>query len=130
MDLFIDQLLSSIAKILVMLLLPLIWWLVTARKAQNFFSWIGLKQIQTEKKRALLLWFFGAAAACGRLHPPEPGDPCAEQSDRRNVCSVCCAVNAKAFFFPRTHYYAQINHLRSENDRLSQNSGICFPDRL
>ena len=48
-----------------MLLLPFFWWLDTARKAQNFFSWIGLKQIQTEKKRALLLWFFGAAAAFG-----------------------------------------------------------------
>ena len=65
MDLFINQLLSSIVTILVMLLLPLIWWLVTARKAQNFFSWIGLKRIQTEKKTTLLLWFLGAAAAFG-----------------------------------------------------------------
>ena len=65
MELFINQLLSSIATILVMLLLPLIWWLVTARKAQNFFSWIGLKRIQTEKKATLLLWFLGAAAAFG-----------------------------------------------------------------
>ena len=65
MDLFINQLLSSIVTILVMLLLPLIWWLVTARKAQNFFSWIGLKRIQAEKKTTLLLWFLGAAAAFG-----------------------------------------------------------------
>ena len=65
MELFINQLLNSAATILVMLLLPLIWWLVTARKAQNFFSWIGLKRIQTEKKATLLLWFFGAAAAFG-----------------------------------------------------------------
>ena len=65
MDLFINQLFSSIATILVMLLLPLIWWLVTARKEQNFFSWIGLKRIQTEKKTTLLLWFLGAAAAFG-----------------------------------------------------------------
>lgn len=35
------------------------------QKKQNFFSWIGLKKIQTEKKTALLLWFFGAAAAFG-----------------------------------------------------------------
>ena len=65
MDLFINQLFSSIATILVMLLLPLIWWLATARKEQNFFSWIGLKRIQTEKKATLLLWFLGAAAAFG-----------------------------------------------------------------
>ena len=65
MELFIDQLLGSAATILLMLLLPFFWWLVTARKAQNFFLWIGLKQIQTEKKRTLLLWFFGAAAAFG-----------------------------------------------------------------
>ena len=65
MELFINQLLSSIVTILVMLLLPLIWWLVTARKAQNFFSWIGLKRVETEKKATLLLWFLGAAAAFG-----------------------------------------------------------------
>ena len=65
MELFINQLLSSAATIVVMLFLPLIWWLVTARKKQNFFSWIGLKRIQTEKKATLLLWFFGAAAAFG-----------------------------------------------------------------
>ena len=65
MDLFINQLLSSAATILVMLLLPFFWWLVNARKKQNFFSWIGLKQIQAEKKTTLLLWFFGAAAAFG-----------------------------------------------------------------
>ena len=65
MKLFINQLFNSAATILVMLLLPLIWWLVTARKEQNFFSWIGLKRIQTEKKAVLLLWFLGAAAAFG-----------------------------------------------------------------
>ena len=65
MELFISQLLSSAATILVMLLLPLIWWLVTARKKQNFFLWIGLKRIRTEKKATLLLWFVGAAAAFG-----------------------------------------------------------------
>ena len=65
MDLFIDQQLSSIATILVMLLLPLIWWLVTVRKAQNFFSWIGLKRVETEKETTLLLWFLGAAAMFG-----------------------------------------------------------------
>ena len=65
MDLFINQLFSSIATILVMLLLPLIWWLATVRKEQNFFSWIGLKRIQAEKKATLLLWFLGAAAAFG-----------------------------------------------------------------
>lgn len=65
MELFISQLLSSAATILAMLLLPLIWWFVTARKKQNFFSWIGLKRIRTEKKATLLLWFFGAAVAFG-----------------------------------------------------------------
>ena len=67
-ELLINQLFSSIATIPVMLLLPLIWWLVTARKAQNFFLWIGLKRIQTEKKTTLLLWFFGAAAAFRLMH--------------------------------------------------------------
>ncbi len=65
MNLFINQLLSSAVTILVMLFLPLIWWLVTARKKQNFFSWIGLKRIRAEKKTTLLLYFCGAAAAFG-----------------------------------------------------------------
>ena len=65
MELFINQLLNSAVTILVMLFLPLIWWLVTARKAQNFFLWIGLKRVETEKKATLLLWFLGAAAAFG-----------------------------------------------------------------
>ena len=38
MELFINQLLSSAVTIVVMLLLPLIWWLVTAGEKQNFFS--------------------------------------------------------------------------------------------
>ena len=67
MKLFIDQLLSNAATILVMLLLPLIWWFITARKKQNFFSWIGLKRIQAEKKTTLLPWFFGAAATFGLI---------------------------------------------------------------
>ena len=59
MDLFIDQLLSSIATILVMLLLPLIWWLVTARKAQNFFSWIG----RPRRKQRSCCGFLASAGA-------------------------------------------------------------------
>ena len=65
MDLFIEQLLGSAATVFVVLLLPLIWWLVTARKEQNFFSWIGLKRIQTKKRNSLVLWFSGAAAVFG-----------------------------------------------------------------
>lgn len=65
MSLLIDQLLSSAATILAILLLPFFWWFVTSRKEQNFFSWIGLKKIQTKKKTTFLLWFFGASVAFG-----------------------------------------------------------------
>lgn len=41
MDLFIDQLISSVVTIFVMLLLPFFWWFVTARKNRISFRGLG-----------------------------------------------------------------------------------------
>ena len=38
-------LLNSIFQIVLFSLIPLIWWLITARKQQGFFVWIGLKRV-------------------------------------------------------------------------------------
>ena len=43
MQLFLNILASGILQVIVLSLLPFIWWLVTARKKENFFKWIGLK---------------------------------------------------------------------------------------
>ena len=43
---FINELVGAIAQVLVFSLIPFIWWLITARKKESFFSWIGLKKIE------------------------------------------------------------------------------------
>ena len=50
----INELLGSVVQILLFTLIPFIWWLITARKKENFFSWIGLKKPVGDKKKILL----------------------------------------------------------------------------
>lgn len=49
MELFVSKLVSSIIQIFLFSLLPLFWWLITARKKENFFHWIGLKRVELDK---------------------------------------------------------------------------------
>ena len=37
---------NVISQVLMYSLIPFIWWLVTARRKENFFSWIGLKGVR------------------------------------------------------------------------------------
>ena len=37
---------NVISQVLMFSLIPFIWWLVTARRKENFFSWIGLKGVR------------------------------------------------------------------------------------
>lgn len=50
MQLFINILINSVIQIIVAAIIPLIWWLATAKKKESFFSWIGLKKIKEFKK--------------------------------------------------------------------------------
>lgn len=50
MDLFLNILVSSAVQIVVVGIIPFIWWLATARKKENYFTWIGLKKIKEVKK--------------------------------------------------------------------------------
>ena len=61
MNLIISKLIGSVFQIILFTLVPLIWWLITARKDCNFFSWIGLKKCGKENKP--LLWVCGISAA-------------------------------------------------------------------
>jgi CAAX amino terminal protease family. len=54
MELFIKILLSSIIQIILASMIPLIWWLLTARKRTPFTQWIGLKTIKTEQKKKFI----------------------------------------------------------------------------
>ena len=54
MTLFINILLSSIIQIVLIGIIPFIWWLLTKRKQENFFNWIGLKKIKKEQLKAII----------------------------------------------------------------------------
>ena len=50
MNLFINILISSIVQIVIVGIIPFIWWLITARKKEPFLIWIGLKKFKEIKK--------------------------------------------------------------------------------
>ncbi len=50
MNTFITELLSSVVPVLLFSLIPFIVWLLTARKKESFFSWIGFKKVTSDKK--------------------------------------------------------------------------------
>lgn len=51
---FANLLASSILQIVLLSLLPFIWWLITARKKENFFRWIGFKGCKFGKLLGLI----------------------------------------------------------------------------
>lgn len=58
---FISILLSAVLQLIVLTLIPFIWWLITDRKT-NFFRWIGLKLPKwTGSKLKVFLFIIGAA---------------------------------------------------------------------
>ena len=61
MNLFFSELLSAVVQLVIFSIIPLFWWLFTARKNINFFEWIGLKRINindgNEKRKFTLLMF-------------------------------------------------------------------------
>ncbi len=63
MELFISKLLNSVLQIILFSIVPLVWWLITARKKENFFKWIGLKKIENGKENKTLFWILGITAA-------------------------------------------------------------------
>lgn len=50
MNLFINKIVSSIVQIGLFAIIPVVYWLGTARKKQKFSEWIGLKKIEGGKQ--------------------------------------------------------------------------------
>lgn len=50
MNIIIDEFVGSLLQLALFSFIPFIWWLLTARKKESFFKWIGLKKIIHEKK--------------------------------------------------------------------------------
>ncbi len=51
---FVGELIGSVVQVLLFTLIPFIVWLITARKKESFFSWIGFKKILSDKKKLLI----------------------------------------------------------------------------
>lgn len=47
----INALLSALIQLIVFSVIPLIWWFISGRKDESFFSWIGLKKVTIEDYR-------------------------------------------------------------------------------
>lgn len=41
---FLNQLVNGIIQVVLFSLIPFLWWLITARKKENFFAWLGMKK--------------------------------------------------------------------------------------
>lgn len=52
---FISELFGAILQLMLFSLIPIIWWLITARKKESFFKWIGLKKVHFTGKVFYLL---------------------------------------------------------------------------
>ncbi|MCD8157192.1 MAG: CPBP family intramembrane metalloprotease [Clostridiales bacterium] len=59
---FISALTDAVVQVILFSIIPLIWWVVTARKRENFFHWLGFHKFKTENRRQYLIWFLGILA--------------------------------------------------------------------
>ena len=59
MTLFMSKLMSGIVELLIVSVIPFITWLIWSRKKVGFFDWIGLKKVESQQKRRLLLTILG-----------------------------------------------------------------------
>ena len=59
MTLFMSKLMSGIMELLIVSVIPFITWLIWSRKKVGFFDWVGLKKVESQKKRQLLLTILG-----------------------------------------------------------------------
>ncbi len=50
----VNKIISSMMQILILVLIPFVWWLITARNKESFISWIGLKKISGSSKKVVI----------------------------------------------------------------------------
>lgn len=61
-ELFVEELTGAAMQVLLFSLIPVVWWLMTARKKSDFFGWIGLKRIVHDGNFVLTILFTVLAA--------------------------------------------------------------------
>lgn len=50
---FLSEIVNAMIQVIIFTAIPFLWWLIFARKKQNFFIWIGLKPIKSTDKKSL-----------------------------------------------------------------------------
>lgn len=53
----LELLKESLSQIVFFSFIPFIWWLITARKKENLFSWVGLKKVDGNYKKIFICIF-------------------------------------------------------------------------
>ncbi len=56
MDLFISEIVSSIIRVLLFALIPLIWWWAKSKDEQKFLEYIGIKKIDSQNVIKVVIW--------------------------------------------------------------------------
>ena len=51
----VSKIISSIIEIILISFIPFIWWLISTKKKESFFNWIGLKRIKNKNKKSVLI---------------------------------------------------------------------------
>lgn len=51
---FLNQLINAIFQVVLFSIIPLVWWLITARKKESFFKWLGLKRPESKNGKNLI----------------------------------------------------------------------------
>ena len=54
----IQQMTNALIQIVLFMLLPFIWWFVTARRKSSFLDWIGFKPLKDTGNHKMSLWIF------------------------------------------------------------------------
>ena len=51
---FLNQLWNAVFQVFLFSIIPLVWWLITARKKENFFKWLGIKKPESKSRKKLI----------------------------------------------------------------------------
>jgi membrane protease YdiL (CAAX protease family) len=54
----IQSLIDAFIQLIIFSFIPLLWWLITARKKENLFTWLGFIAPKSENKSKVLLFSF------------------------------------------------------------------------
>ena len=54
----LQQMTNALIQIALFMLLPFIWWFVTARRKSSFLDWIGFKPLKDTGNHKMWLWIF------------------------------------------------------------------------